>query len=318
MSTNAITKTTIAQNIERVLISGDLSKLSSEERLQYYKATCESLGLNPLTKPFDYIALNGKLVLYAKRDATDQLRKVHAVSITSIESNTVNDVFIVTAHAQDDKGRQDSSTGAVAIANLKGDALANALMKAETKAKRRVTLSICGLGLLDETEIETIPDAHPIRDEQDQRPETQQSQRGRPAPRREDVKCAQCGATNAHLSDCPTLQKKQAPAGPQTVGVLVQEIISGTTKGKNPRLYLVLRCMGNQKDLIDIYCFHETPMKHADKWEGKPCIFEISEKQKADKSKFWHLENVVEVGGVKYVDGQPANQPSADELFDTP
>jgi hypothetical protein len=30
-------------------------------------------------------------------------------------------------------------------------------MKAETKAKRRVTLSICGLGLLDETEVETVP-----------------------------------------------------------------------------------------------------------------------------------------------------------------
>jgi hypothetical protein len=30
-------------------------------------------------------------------------------------------------------------------------------MKGETKAKRRATLSICGLGFLDETEIETIP-----------------------------------------------------------------------------------------------------------------------------------------------------------------
>ena len=36
-------------------------------------------------------------------------------------------------------------------------ALANAIMKTETKAKRRATLSICGLGFLDESEIETIP-----------------------------------------------------------------------------------------------------------------------------------------------------------------
>jgi hypothetical protein len=43
------------------------------------------------------------------------------------------------------------------LGNLKGDALANALMKSETKAKRRVTLSIAGLGWLDETELETIP-----------------------------------------------------------------------------------------------------------------------------------------------------------------
>jgi hypothetical protein len=39
------------------------------------------------------------------------------------------------------------------------DEKANAIMKAETKSKRRATLSICGLGFLDETEIETIRDA---------------------------------------------------------------------------------------------------------------------------------------------------------------
>lgn len=53
-------------------------------------------------------------------------------------------------------GRQDESIGAVPIAALKGEALANAMMKCETKAKRRVTLSICGLGMLDETEVESV------------------------------------------------------------------------------------------------------------------------------------------------------------------
>jgi hypothetical protein len=41
----------------------------------------------------------------------------------------------------------------------------NALMKAVTKAKRRVTLSICGLGMLDETEVETIPDVEYVEAE---------------------------------------------------------------------------------------------------------------------------------------------------------
>jgi hypothetical protein len=36
------------------------------------------------------------------------------------------------------------------------------MMKCETKAKRRVTLSIVGLGWTDESEIETIPDAQVI------------------------------------------------------------------------------------------------------------------------------------------------------------
>ena len=42
--------------------------------------------------------------------------------------------------------------GVVSITGLKGENLANAMMKAETKAKRRATLSICGLGWMDEVE----------------------------------------------------------------------------------------------------------------------------------------------------------------------
>lgn len=145
--------------MERVLMSGDLSKLSSQDRLFYYTKVCESVGLNPLTRPFDYLLLNNKLTLYAKRDATDQLRKIHGVSVYVKSRDTIEGVYVVTATARDASGREDESTGAVNIAGLKGDMLANALMKAETKAKRRVTLSICGLGLLDETELETIPNA---------------------------------------------------------------------------------------------------------------------------------------------------------------
>jgi hypothetical protein len=70
----------------------------------------------------------------------------------------VEDCYVVTARATTPI-RQDESIGAVNIAGLKGDVRANAMMKAETKAKRRVTLSICGLGMLDETEVDSIPGA---------------------------------------------------------------------------------------------------------------------------------------------------------------
>jgi hypothetical protein len=153
---NAIMHPSLAEQIETVLLTGDLSKLTPEQRMQYFKQVCESLGLNPLTKPFEYITLNGKMVLYAKRDATEQLRKIHKVSITSLTVSQVQDVYVVTALAQDGTGRTDSSTGAVPLGNSKGEELANKLMKAETKAKRRVTLSICGLGMLDETEVGSI------------------------------------------------------------------------------------------------------------------------------------------------------------------
>lgn len=139
--------------MESVLIQGDLSKLNEEQRVSYYNKVCESIGVNPLTKPFEYMTLNGKLTLYAKRDATDQLRSIKNVSVKIISREKVGDVFTVTAQASIGN-RTDESIGAVHIGNLRGDSLANALMKAETKAKRRVTLSICGLGWLDETEVE--------------------------------------------------------------------------------------------------------------------------------------------------------------------
>lgn len=153
------------ETLEKVLVQGDLSKLSPQERLMYYTKTCESLGLNPMTKPFDYIVLNNRLTLYAKRDATEQLRKIHRISIEITKREQIGDVYMVQAKATDKDGRTDESLGAVNILNLKGEALANALMKAETKAKRRVTLSIAGLGLLDETEVETIPNAEVVQSE---------------------------------------------------------------------------------------------------------------------------------------------------------
>ncbi|PYR29867.1 MAG: hypothetical protein DMF90_28905, partial [Acidobacteria bacterium] len=141
----------------RAIALGELDRLDEDSQTAYYHAICESLGLNPLTRPLEYLELNGRLTLYAKRDATDQLRHKHQVSIEILDRTHQADVYVVRARATLPDGRTDESLGAVSLAGLEGEALANALMKAETKAKRRVALSICGLGLLDETEVETIP-----------------------------------------------------------------------------------------------------------------------------------------------------------------
>lgn len=145
--------------IEKVVVQGDLSPLTAQQRVTYYKKVCESAGLNPFTKPFEYIILNGKLTLYAKKDCTEQLRKLNGISIVSLEDKLVDDIYIVTAKATTKDGRTDQSKGAVVIGHLKGEQKANAIMKAETKAKRRVTLSISGMGFCDESEVDSIPNA---------------------------------------------------------------------------------------------------------------------------------------------------------------
>src|SRR5262245_26983772 len=84
---------------EKVLVRGDLNALTSQERLTYYEEICASLGLNKLTRPFDYITLSGKLVLYARRDCAEQLRKNHDVSLAITARDYHDDLYIVTARA---------------------------------------------------------------------------------------------------------------------------------------------------------------------------------------------------------------------------
>ena len=154
---------TVAIKTDAVLIQGDLSTLNEDQRSAYYLKVCDSLGLNPHTQPFEYIPLGGKLKLYATRACSDQLRKLHGVSIQILSRELVEDIYTVTARAEDMTGRTDESCGVVSLKGLMGEARSNKIMCAETKAKRRVTLSICGLGWLDETEVESQIKAQPIR-----------------------------------------------------------------------------------------------------------------------------------------------------------
>lgn len=158
MNELSVSNTVDAAIMEGVLLGGDLSKLTPEQRVSYYRHVCESVGLNPLTKPFDYMTLNGKLTLYAKKDATDQLRNINGVSIDDVDIVENDTQFLVKVKGHDKTGRTDVEIGVVSKKDMQGN-LGNVQMKAVTKAKRRLTLSLCGLGWLDETEVETIRDA---------------------------------------------------------------------------------------------------------------------------------------------------------------
>ena len=146
-----------ARSIEALVVNGDLASLSPAQRVEYYRRLCQSLGLNPLTQPFAYLRLSGRLVLYAQKNCTDQLRQLRGISVSIKESRIENGCAVVHIEARDKDGRSDCDIGVVPVDGLKGEALANALMKAVTKAKRRVTLSLAGLGWLDESGLDGVP-----------------------------------------------------------------------------------------------------------------------------------------------------------------
>lgn len=138
------------------LAMNNLANLTPDERLSFLRALCDSVGVNILTAPFAFHTIDGKLVVYATKNCTEQLRNNHKVNIKIVGREFAQGLYIVTAQAQNGLGRSDESIGAVSVEGLKGKFLENAIMKAETKAKRRVTLSLCGLGVLDESEVETM------------------------------------------------------------------------------------------------------------------------------------------------------------------
>ncbi|MBI5516603.1 MAG: hypothetical protein HY909_22655 [Deltaproteobacteria bacterium] len=143
--------------IDSIVLRGDLSALGPAERARYYVQMCEGLGLNPHAQPFAFLRLNGKEVLYATRGATDQLAAMYRINREIIDGPKVIDLagtklVYAVCRATHPNGRIESATATVPLTDP-----INVLMKAETKAKRRATLSILGLGVLDEMELETIP-----------------------------------------------------------------------------------------------------------------------------------------------------------------
>ena len=147
---------------EALVLNNDLSKMTKEQRIQYYKLVCERVGLDPYQKPFDLINLSGKLTLYANKTCTAQLTQKRNLRVSIVAREQIGDQYVVTAKCETPNGGCSEDIGAVTIRGLQGDAASNAIMKATTKAKRRAILAACGLGLLDEEEIHTIPQAEPV------------------------------------------------------------------------------------------------------------------------------------------------------------
>lgn len=149
------------QIIRDIILTGNIGSLKPEHRADYVIALAKHVGVDPITRPFDLLTLQGKTVVYANKSCTDQLRVLHGVSIRIVSREQVGDIYVVTAEATDKHGRTDSDIGSLNVKGLVGEALSNAMMKAGTKAKRRVTLSLCGLGQVsDESEVDGIKAEH--------------------------------------------------------------------------------------------------------------------------------------------------------------
>ena len=145
--------------VASLVLNGDISGLNPVQKAVYYVERCRQLGLDPRSKPFQVLKLNGKEILYADKGAADQLAKIHNVNRRITDGPKViklggRDVVFCQCEASLPNGRCEMD-----VATLPASDFDNVLMKVTTKVKRRATLALLGLGMLDESELSTIPAA---------------------------------------------------------------------------------------------------------------------------------------------------------------
>ena len=147
---------TLDQNtIAKLVLNGDMKGLTDQQKIEYYSYRCQQAGLDPAAQPFNILLLNGKMILYANASASQQLTGIHKLSHQITGRELTDGVYCVFCRVASPDGRSTENMGAVTVEGLKGEAKANAMLKATTKAIRRTVLAHMGLGIMDETEVET-------------------------------------------------------------------------------------------------------------------------------------------------------------------
>lgn len=146
----------ITERMEKVIATGDLLGLTDQERIVWYRVRCEMVGVDWRANPFKYLTLNRKLVLYPSLELAQQICSNRNISTIITDRQILGEAFCVTCRATDPLGRSADSMGAVYIKGLVGEAYCNALLKSESKARRRAVFALCGLGGTDDEDIAAL------------------------------------------------------------------------------------------------------------------------------------------------------------------
>jgi hypothetical protein len=160
------------------LRTGDLTSLPEPEKDKVLVKMCAHYGLDPIMRPFVMITLNGKQIWYPTKAATDQVAVKFKLTreLLEIKENVERGILECRVRIfQDANVRSETFVAAVSISEfvktnggqivtkiISGEAYANALMKVESKAKRRATLGWLGITDYYENDGSEITDKHMV------------------------------------------------------------------------------------------------------------------------------------------------------------
>lgn len=141
---------------QAVAANRDTAGLRPEHRGALLNELARALKLNPLTKPVIFLKTGQGESIYVTRQGADQIAARLRLNRETVVGPEVRDilgvkVFFCQVRVTAPDGRSEMATATLpAVDVLMG------LMKVETKAKRRATLSIAGLGMLSEEDAEEM------------------------------------------------------------------------------------------------------------------------------------------------------------------
>jgi hypothetical protein len=161
--------------------SGNVAAMTDDERDYVRVKLCQKYDLDPILRPFDLISFNGGMKFYMTASATNQLANAKSLTreVLLLEVNAEQMLARCTVKVSDTNGRAETANAFIAVSKflaptkenpvprkvlMDGEDLANALLKLETKAKRRATMSFFGVmdaGYDNEDRQQTAPLAAP-------------------------------------------------------------------------------------------------------------------------------------------------------------
>ena len=136
--------------------AGRCDRLNEEQRADYINYLCGKIGIDPTFRPVDLIKTKNGIKPYLNKGASELIRDIRKISIDDMQIKDVNGMWVATCRVRNAEGRCDTDIGVCLKDGTSASPMNqnDSLMKAVTKAKRRATLSMCGLGAI-------IEEAHP-------------------------------------------------------------------------------------------------------------------------------------------------------------
>lgn len=146
--------------LEAAVMQNDYGQLTTRQRMAAMFQKCQALGLDIRLNPFVWAVMNKKLVPVRTKHASSQSRgnmKITLLPVQQVLDHRAGIYMVMMKATQPSTGRTDYDIGAASILNLHGEAYANAIMVAWTKAKNRVTESMETTGVaLSEEEVASV------------------------------------------------------------------------------------------------------------------------------------------------------------------